>query len=191
MRMRPALLAVVLVVIGGAFSTAAAQGTAPSSGAAPAPPKKSFKDRLYYGGNVGMSFGDVDYFEVTPYAGYDFGHNFSGGVGVFYRHREDNRYDPNLSTSDYGYSVFGRYRPVPPLFLHVEYQWTDFEYLLANGSTDRKGYSAVLLGGGFVQPVGGRAAFVVSALYDINWSEDELTPYDSPWIISAGVSVGF
>jgi opacity protein-like surface antigen len=196
MKRRLVILAAVVAVIGGAIAPAAAQDPpaplpAGSGKTAPPPQKKRFRDRLYYGGNVGFSFGDVVYVDVSPYVGVNFGHDVSGGIGIFYRHREDNRYDPDLSTSDWGSSLFVRYRPAPQFFLDAEYSWTDFEYPLADGSTTREDYPGVLLGGGFVQPMGGRSAFIASVLYDVNWSEDELTPYDSPWLISAGVSVGF
>jgi hypothetical protein len=184
-------------VVGMSMAPVGAQDTPPSAPPGggtpppPPPPKKSLSERLYFGGNVGVSFGDVTYVDVSPYMGIDLGHNWSGGLGVFYRYRDDERYEPNLSTSDYGASVFARYRPVPPLYLHAEYSWTDFEYPLLGGGTARDDYTAVLLGGGFVKPLGGRSAFIVQALYDVSWSDDDPTPYDSPWLISAGVSVGF
>lgn len=198
MKRRLVILAAVVMTIGGLLpAQAAAQETAaapPAGTGKPAPPppqKPRFRDRLYYGGNLGLSFGDVTYVGLAPYMGVSFSPKVSGGIGIYYTHREDDRYDPNLSTNDWGSSLFARYRPAPQFFLQAEYSWTDFEYLLIDGSTAREDYSGVLVGGGFVQEMGGHAAFIVSAMYDINWSEDELTPYDSPWLFSAGVSVGF
>ena len=186
------ILAAAMVVIGGAMAPATAQTTSPPPAGHPAPPpKKSFTDRLYYGGNVGLSFGDVDYIDVSPYLGVDLGHNLSSGLGVFYRHRSDDRYDPSLNTSDYGGAVFVRYRLTPQLFLHGEYNWTSFEYPLVTGSTTRDNYDAVLVGGGFAQAMGGHSAFIVQALYDLSWSDTEPAPYDNPWVFSAGVSFGF
>jgi len=199
MKRRLVILVAVALMVGGEFASQAAAQQAPPAPPAvtgrpappPAPPKQRFRDRLYYGGNLGLSFGDVTYVDLAPYVGVNFGHNVSGGLGVFYAYREDNRYDPDLSTNDWGASLFARYRPARQFFLQAAYSWTDFEYLLVDGSTAREGYSAIMLGGGFVQEMGGHAAFIISAMYDINWSQDDLTPYDSPWIISAGVSVGF
>jgi len=196
---RLVILAAVVAVIGGALASQAAAQDAPAAPPAgtgkpastPPPQKQRFRDRLYYGGNVGLSFGDVTYIGVSPYLGVSFGHGVSGGIGIFYTYREDDRYDPNLSTNDWGSDLFVRYRPAPQFFLQAGYSWTDFEYLLVDGSTDRGDYSGVLLGGGFVQEMGGHAAFIATVMYDVNWSEDELTPYDSPWLLSAGVSVGF
>jgi hypothetical protein len=187
------ILAAVTAVIGGAPALVEAQETSPPPAGRPAqpPPKTSIRDRLFYGGNVGLSFGDVDYVDVSPYLGMDFGHNVFGGVGVLYRYRDDSRYDPDLTTSDYGASLFVRYRLTPQLFLHGEYNWTNFEYPLLDGSTVRDDYGGVLLGGGFAHALGGRTAFIVSVLYDVTWSDDEPTPYDNPWVVSAGISVGF
>jgi hypothetical protein len=47
------------------------------------------------------------------------------------------------------------------------------------------------VGGGVAQPLGGHAALVLSALYNLSYSDDEPSPYDSPWFFGAGVSVGF
>jgi hypothetical protein len=192
------IVATAVMVIGGLFASQAAAQDAPAAPPAgtgkpapPPPPKKSIRDRLYYGGNVGLSFGDVTFVDLSPYMGVNFGHNVSGGIGIFYTYREDNRYDPDLSTNDWGSSLFMRYRPAPQFFLQAAYSWTDFEYPLVDGSTTRESYSGILVGGGFVQDMGGHAAFIASVMYDVNWSQDGLTPYDSPWIFSAGVSVGF
>jgi len=185
------ILAAAMVVIGGALAPAAAQTSPPPAGHPAPPPKKSFSDRLYYGGNVGLSFGDVDYVDVSPYLGIDLGHNLSSGLGVFYRHRSDDRYEPSLDTSDYGASVFVRYRLTPQLFLHGEYDWTSFEYPLITGDTKRDNYDSVLVGGGFAQAMGGHSAFIVQALYDLSWNDTDPAPYDNPWVFSAGVSVGF
>ena len=52
-------------------------------------------------------------------------------------------------------------------------------------------FGSVLVGGGIFQPMGGHAALVFSALYNLSYSGNEPSPYGSPWVYGAGVSVGF
>ena len=52
-------------------------------------------------------------------------------------------------------------------------------------------YASVFVGGGLSQPMGHNAAFLISAMYNLSYDSNEPSPYDSPWVIGAGVSVGF
>jgi hypothetical protein len=158
----------------------------------PSTPRPAWRDKLYFGGGVGLSFGDIDYVEVAPLVGYQLNPRISFGVGAFYRWTSDDRYTPSLDTSDYGASVFSRINIVPPIYAHVEYEFVNYEYLTFAGTNAREGDSNVLVGLGFFQPTGGRSGFYASALYNLMYDEDDPTsPYDSPWVYRIGFTIGF
>jgi hypothetical protein len=170
-----------------AATLAAHAETAPPPTAAPARPP--FRDRVFFGGSIGASFGDIDYVAIAPTVGVLVAPKLSVGVAPFWVHRDDSTAD--VSTSDVGFDLYGRYRVIPQAFAQIQYSYTDFEYALTGGGTASDSYSAVLAGGGWVQPLGGRSSFIVSTLYDFSYDDDEPSPYDDPWVVSAGVVFGF
>jgi hypothetical protein len=155
------------------------------------PPPSQWTDRIYWGGGVGATFGDYDSIYVAPMVGYAFTPKVSGGLAVFYLYQDYNDPFVSSSTDDYGFDLFARYRVTPQFFAQGQYSYTNQEIPTAGGGSTRDGYQAFLAGGGFVQPMGGRAAFVASVLYDFSWSDDEPAPYTEPWVVTVGVSVGF
>jgi len=149
---------------------------------------------LFYGGYVGLSFGSVQYVELSPMVGYRFSPKFGAGVGLLYRYREDNRYEQSVSLTDYGGNIFARYHLGYGVFAQAEYDYTNYEYVpnSFNGGTDRETYSALLAGLGFSTAVGHGAGVYALVLYDFNYSEsDHYQPYDSPVQYRFGVSFGF
>jgi hypothetical protein len=169
--------------------------TPPPATEPPPPPPPPPASRIIYGGGVGMSFGDVDYIEISPMIGYKLTPKTHVGITLLYRYRDDSRYDPDLTTSDYGGSVFARYFPLGGFFIQGEYEWINYEYVSFDGfsySNDRQGDSNWLAGGGFSQSMGGHASFFISAMYNFGYDEDDFfEPYDSPWVIRVGVGFGF
>ena len=153
-------------------------------------PAVAAKD-VWFGGGVGLSFGTVDYVEVQPVVGMTFTERASGGVSVLYRFRDDGRVSPSVSTSDYGGSVFMRYRVAAPVFLQAEYEYLDYEFVRVDRTTGRDSYGSALIGAGFWQPTGGRAGFYAVALYNLSYSTSDPGPYSDPWVVRAGVTFGF
>ncbi len=158
--------------------------------AQPAPAPKP--NKWFFGGSIGASFGDVEYVEIAPLVGYRVHPRFTTGVGAFWRSRDDKRYSPSISTDDYGGSVFAEAYVTKPIFIHAEYEYTNYEYPTAAGGTTRDSYDAFLLGAGFFKPLGGNVGFYASALYNLSYDSNDLSsPYDSPWVYRIGMSVGF
>jgi hypothetical protein len=158
----------------------------------PPPPPPPPISRIIYGGGVGLSFGDVDYIEIAPMIGYKLTPRTHVGVSFLYRYRDDNRYEPDLTTSDYGGSVFARYFPLGGFFIQGEYEWVSYEYPTFDGPNERQGDSNVLAGGGFSQSMGNHASFYISGMYNFSYDgDDPFEPYDSPWVFRVGVGFGF
>lgn len=162
------------------FTTAVAP--APSGGPNP----------WFVGGTFGAGGGDITWIEFVPWVGYRISPKWSAGLGVIFRYRKDKRFEPEVSTTDYGVNVFGRYFPAQFVFVQAEYERLSYEFLDFGGGTSRRGYDSVYLGVGYNQPLGERAAFIVAVLYNLLYDANEpIRPYDSPWVIRVGVSGRF
>ena len=156
----------------------------------PLPPRPPASQRLFWGGGIGMSFGDVDYVEVSPLVGMRVTPRVDLGVSLTYRWRSDDRYD--LDTNDYGGTLFGRFRVVQNLFLEADWEYLNWEYVASDLSTQRETTSSVLAGAGYYLPIGGRASMAISALYNFSYDDnDPFEPYGDPWVIRVGIGVGF
>ncbi|HYF70931.1 MAG TPA: hypothetical protein VD884_22520 [Ohtaekwangia sp.] len=156
----------------------------------------SFKDRIFTGGGFGLSFSSYsDNISVSPLIGYRFTNRLAGGIQLQYQYNKYKEVTPKISTNDYGASIFGRYNFYGPLFVHAEYEYLNYVYAI---DTDKKklrdSYNSFLAGGGFFQPLGSKAGFYLLALYNFSYESPysgEVTPYNSPWVIRAGVTAGF
>ena len=51
--------------------------------------RSSVRDRIFFGGNLGFSFGDITFIEVAPLVGYRITDKLSGGLQVQYRYRNE------------------------------------------------------------------------------------------------------
>jgi opacity protein-like surface antigen len=168
------------------------QPETPAPETAPRPAPKHHTNRFFFGGGVGLAFGEVDYFELSPMIGVRVIPRFDVGFQPFYRWVKDTRYSPDVETSDYGASLFARFRVISSFYVEADYQYTNYEYPTSQTQTTRSSYSGFLAGAGFYQPVGHNVGFNVGVLYDFSYDgNDPFRPYDSPWRVQAGVSVGF
>jgi len=166
--------------------------TTPPPAPAPVPPPAQgsrWQDRMFIGGGVGLSFGDIDYVEISPIVGYRLTERITTGLGVFYRWKSDDRFEESVDTSDWGASLFGRLALFRGMFGQVEYEYVDYEYATLTG-TSSSDDTNLLAGLGISR--GGRAGFYALALYNFSYDEDDpFEPYDSPWVYRVGVSFGF
>ena len=148
--------------------------------------------RWFFGGGIGLGFGDQSYVEVSPFVGYRVTDQFSVGGGVLWQHMEDNRYQKDLSTDNYGANLFARYAVYGPFYLQGEYEYLDYEYYRSDLTTARRSANSLFAGGGIAHPLGSNASAFVSLMYNLTYSTyDDPKPYDSPWVVRAGISVGF
>ena len=159
--------------------------------------KPSLKDRMFFGGGFGLSFSSYyDYFSLSPIIGYKLSPKVAAGVSIIYRYTNYKTVTPSMTMNDYGASPFIRYQFYGPLFLHVEYEYLNYQYYNAyTGEQARKSYTSFLGGGGFFQPVGRHAGLYISALYNFSYknptSPYDYYPYSSPLVIRAGITAGF
>jgi hypothetical protein len=155
------------------------------------------ESKWYYGGNIGFSFwNDYFYLGVYPLVGYKVTPKLSLGAKIGYAYISDDRYEPlpALNTSNYGGSLFARYRLIPQLYFHAEYATWSYENAINitddGYETEREWVPYLFLGGGFSQQLGPNTWAFVEVLFDV--LQDENSPYEE-WepFISFGVGVGF
>lgn len=149
-----------------------------------------FKDRLFYGGNVGLNFGTVTYIYLAPTIGYRITDLFGVGVGPSYSYLKDKRYTNYVyETSTYGGRIFAQYRVHPKAILYGEYEVINAEVPnLLQTKLIRTNIESILLGGGYVTPISDRSSFVLMGLW--NFSPSQYSIYENP-ILRAGVNFGF
>ncbi|MBP7496567.1 MAG: hypothetical protein KA792_02770 [Bacteroidales bacterium] len=177
------VLSIVLIIIT-TFGIISAQNNSKEE-------KGSFKDRLIFGGNLGLQFGSNTFIDLSPFVGYKITEKLIGGVGISYRYMRYKDYD--FSTDIYGGRLFGRYYLMDNLFAHVEYELLNleriyFDYNYNVVKAGRVNVESYLAGGGYSQPLGSKSYFTIIILW--NFNETALTPYTNP-IIRAGIDIGF
>ena len=122
---------------------------------------------VYYGGTIGLSFGNYFRLAVQPLVGYKVSPQASVGLKLGYEYIEDKRYDEKLTGHNYGASVFGRYRVIPNAYVHAEFAYFSYQYKIRDYETDRTWVPFLYLGGGYIQPVGPNTSLFVEVLVDL------------------------
>ena len=189
--MKNTIIAIILTVAIAFPLFAQQQDTIQAIQKQPPPPKKKAKaNNVYYGGTVGLSFGDYFRINIAPMVGFRYSPKASVGFKVAYEYIKDKRYDPALTANNYGGSVFARYRIHPKVYGHAEFAYMSYKYKISDLESDRTWVPFFLLGGGFVQPISPKASFILEVLFDV--LQDSNSPYGN-WdpFISVGVGVGF
>ena len=128
--------------------------------------KKS--DKIYFGGNLGLNFGDITYIEISPLIGYKFNDNYSAGLSFTYRYFKDKRFE--VSGNVLGGSIFNRYNVTDELFLIAEYQMLSYSSLNSSFSENENSRITIpylWVGGGYNYRLGNRSAIFISFVYDL------------------------
>lgn len=155
---------------------------------------KPFKERMVFGGDLGLSFGDVTYVRVAPLIGYLVSDRFTVGGGPSYQYwriRSVNQFGPqSRETTIWGMNTFARFFLLESLFVQ-----SDFEILNLKSSFRDQGsffeeevfrvnVPVWLVGAGYMQR-SGRGGFMIGAFYDL--IQDRNSPYGRDLILRAGV----
>jgi hypothetical protein len=154
-------------------------------------------DRLFFGGNFGMSFGDYTFINITPQVGYQFNRYLAAGgglsfIGSAFTQRDyngDKIYKDSYNSA--GLNLFGRVYPIPFLFLQAQpeynYTWgkTKFYNGLPEVKLDGEFVPVLLLGAGAVIPAG-RGAFVAMIQYNV--IDNDRSVYGNRPFVSFGLN---
>jgi hypothetical protein len=158
------------------------------------------KDKLFLGGNFGLSFGDFTFINVSPQLGYRFSEHFAAGAGINGQYVSlKQRYvngDTYSKTAQgvAGLNLFGRVYPIRNIMLQLQpeanyvfgkeivYQPSRQEYKLPSTIAP-----SLLAGGGLVLPAG-RGAMIVSLFYDL--LQNPNAPYGNRPIFGFTYNIG-
>lgn len=154
---------------------------------------RPFKDRIWFGGGLGLNFGSVTAIQIEPLIGYkvDQAGKFSVGTGITYWYFRDNRYPPPIEYNAYGYRFFTRYRFIQQAYLHAEFLNLNAErYDDVTDDLRRFWVPHLLVGGGYVQPIGERSSLSLQVLFEVLQDPNSVYFGQGP-IFSGGVGFGF
>ena len=148
------------------------------------------KDKIYYGGYANLSFGSYTAIGVEPLVGYKLAPRLSLGGKISYEYIKDKRYSEVYETSNYGFSIFNRFRITQGFYSHVEFSSMNYKLYYSNGTNQREWVPFLFIGGGISQPVTKNTWFNAEVLFDV--LQDENSPYQD-WepFYSVGFGVGF
>jgi hypothetical protein len=152
----------------------------------------SWRDRVRFGGNFGLQFGNITFIDISPLVLYGVTDRLQLGVGVTYQYIRFNF--PTLRTSGnsiYGGRVFTRYFLFPGVFAQAEYETLSTRYYDAfTNEIKRALVPAGFIGGGYSQQAGGRAAINVTILYNLLYEQYKFqSVYASPWVVRVGFNL--
>lgn len=188
--MKKLMMVLTALVISSAFVFGQPTDSTKTTPKKAAPKKKSTANKVYYGGNIGLNFGDYFRLSITPYVGYKITPKLSGGVKVRYEYIKDKRYAETVSSHNYGGSLFARYRFIPQLYAHAEFAYLSYKYQTSSFSPEREWVPFLLLGGGYAQRVGSNVWAYVEVLFDVLQNDKSPFKKGEPFV-SVGVGVGF
>lgn len=127
------------------------------------PIKKPFKDKLFTGGGLGLSFGTITQIHVSPLLGYEISDRLVAGVGGTYIYLHNRIYDASMNI--YGGRLFSQFFLSENFILHSEYGMMSFEDL--SGRRDgRENIKSFMAGVGYRSQVGSRSFLYILGLYD-------------------------
>lgn len=147
----------------------------------------SFKERIYFGGNVGAWFGSTSYVNISPLVGFKVTKKFSIGAGIIYNYYSQTYQGKKYTSTIYGGNAFARYFVLDNLFVQGGWDRLSVENpasLLPNG---RSWVDNILVGGGYKQAFSERGNFVAAIFYNVN--QTPLSPYPNP-IVQIGFTLG-
>lgn len=147
----------------------------------------SFKERLYFGGNVGAWFGTTTYINLSPLIGCKLTKQFSVGCGFTYNYYSQTYGRQKMISTIYGGNVFARYLILENLFAQVGWDRLSVPDFYSPIYNSRAWIDNILLGGGYRQKFSERGSFVAAIFYNIN--QTPLSPYPNP-IIQIGFNIG-
>lgn len=143
---------------------------------------------MFFGGNIGLQFGNYTYVDISPMVGYRVTDRFSAGLSATYIYYSVN--DPayyNYSSHIYGGSIFSRYLFTENVFAHAELELLNMD-IYDPFYLGRQTIPSLLLGAGYRMPMGSNASMSFLLLFDV--IEDRYSPYINP-IIEIGFGFGF
>lgn len=152
-----------------------------------------FGKRLVFGGGLGLQFGDVTAYQVSPTVGYRATEKLTVGLNfqyqsITYKYSKFGGTDETYNS--FGYGPFANYFINENLFVLVEGLILEADYV--DFRTLRVGHGTIphfFVGGGYAQRFGNGSYFSIGIKYDL--IQDPRSPYLGQLVYSPTVAFGF
>lgn len=152
--------------------------------------EKDFSDRLVYGGDLGLSFGNTTSIRISPKIGYRVNKKWIAGVGGTYNYISIN--NPGLKFQDhiYGGMLFTNYRLFSNILAVSRVELMNVRNRTSNTFSDevRVWQPGTMVGAGYRQGTGGKVVFDMNILHNFSYRPG-VSPYSSAWVIQFNIFV--
>lgn len=148
-------------------------------------------EKFTYGGNFQLQFGSFTFIYLSPTIGYSPFEKFNFGVGFIYNYISLDYGRPygKVSQSVFGGHSYARYFVTDNVFLQGQYDLLRQPDVYSVKPNAKAWVRYVLVGGGFRQPIGDKAALSSSILY--NLTPSDLSIYPGRLILQFGFMANF
>jgi len=151
--------------------------------------KPPFKEKLYLGGNLGLSFGSYTNVIIAPIMGIRWSRRLNSEIGIEYNYTKDSRYDTDYTYNQYGGRISSQFFFIPQLFAHAEFAGLSMEQYYTTGK-ERNFVPFLYLGGGLSQNVGGRSSVFFRIMFDVlNNKNSPYSPGEPFYSVGFGVGL--
>nr|WP_319398607.1 hypothetical protein [uncultured Carboxylicivirga sp.] len=149
----------------------------------------SFKDKLYTGGQVGLTFGSYTNVMISPMLGARLNDRVYAGVGFEYQYTKDKTISPSRTYNQYGGRIFTQYNLLPSLFAHAEFSGLSMERYNYFAQKERNFVPFLFVGGGYRQYISERSFVSFRVLFDV--LQHKNSPYKA-WdpVFNIGFGIG-
>ncbi len=140
--------------------------------------KKAFKEKLFFGGSLGLQFGTYTLIDVSPVIGYKVTPKFHPGIRLTYQYLSYRT--TAAQTYRYGGSAFVRFFIIEGIYAQAEAEALNIEWYNQSRGEYRLWTENYFVGGGYFQKMGKRAGMYITVLWNLN--ETIYSPYSNPVI---------
>ena len=149
---------------------------------------KSIKDKLHFGGSLGMQFGDFTSIYIAPIAYYDLSKKIMVGAGFNYIYQSYNWHGEEKKSSIYGPKLAAIFKPFNQLIVSTEFEYNFYDRNFNNFNRTVQPYwhPTWYVGLGYGVPMGKNGGMYFSMSYDLLYDSYK-SYYSTAWRPTIGV----
>ncbi|MGB3617713.1 MAG: hypothetical protein WBA12_06310 [Catalinimonas sp.] len=145
-----------------------------------------WRDRVFFGGNFWMQFGNFTFVELSPQALYRVNDKLAAGGGLTYIYRRTAFRGFVTEGSVYGARTLARYTIYRNVFAMAEMELLNIGYFNRDTQREERTWTVnPFIGGGVIFPLGNRGQFTVAAMYNLN-HDPTRSFYPQPYTLRTG-----
>lgn len=151
------------------------------------------RQKLFFGGNIGLSFGNFTLVDIAPQVGYAFNQYFSAGAGISFTYANSEYTEYEATRTYLGANLFAYIYPIKYIALSVQpgidYMWASDKYYGGGKFTENKAIPSFVIGGGLRIPTGNVGGMIMMLKYDL--VQNPHSPYGNSIFYSVGYVFSF